>query len=144
MEREVGMRRVVVTGLGVVSSVGNNANEVLASLREARSGVAVKGFKEGIGELCGVKGLLRKVCDGLFDFYGIHGRVAPPLGEVARFLSFCGALMSYVLSCVFSAICAAIQRSNSLRRNRQVPPSLNPGISPCWASRYTVFFPALR
>ncbi|CAN7326741.1 beta-ketoacyl-ACP synthase I [Caulobacter sp. LjRoot300] len=33
------MRRVVVTGLGIVSSIGNNANEVLASLREARSGV---------------------------------------------------------------------------------------------------------
>ncbi|WP_411286998.1 beta-ketoacyl-ACP synthase I [Phenylobacterium sp.] len=33
------MRRVVVTGMGVVSSIGNTANEVLASLREARSGV---------------------------------------------------------------------------------------------------------
>ncbi|KRA57654.1 3-oxoacyl-ACP synthase [Caulobacter sp. Root656] len=33
------MRRVVVTGLGIVSSIGNNANEVLASLREAKSGV---------------------------------------------------------------------------------------------------------
>ena len=34
------MRRVVVTGMGIVSSIGNNANEVLASLREARSGIA--------------------------------------------------------------------------------------------------------
>jgi 3-oxoacyl-[acyl-carrier-protein] synthase-1 len=34
------MRRVVVTGIGIVSSIGNNANEVLASLREARSGVS--------------------------------------------------------------------------------------------------------
>ena len=33
------MRRVVVTGLGIVSSIGNNTNEVLASLREARSGI---------------------------------------------------------------------------------------------------------
>jgi 3-oxoacyl-[acyl-carrier-protein] synthase-1 len=33
------MRRVVVTGIGIVSSIGSNANEVLASLREARSGV---------------------------------------------------------------------------------------------------------
>ncbi|MFC3071252.1 beta-ketoacyl-ACP synthase I [Phenylobacterium soli] len=33
------MRRVVVTGIGVVSSIGNNANEVLASLREAKSGI---------------------------------------------------------------------------------------------------------
>ena len=34
------MRRVAVTGIGIVSSIGNNANEVLASLREARSGVS--------------------------------------------------------------------------------------------------------
>ncbi len=33
------MRRVVVTGMGIVSSIGNNAQEVLTSLREARSGV---------------------------------------------------------------------------------------------------------
>ncbi len=33
------MRRVVVTGMGIVSSIGNTTNEVLASLREARSGV---------------------------------------------------------------------------------------------------------
>ena len=33
------MRRVVVTGMGIVSSIGNNANEVTASLREARSGI---------------------------------------------------------------------------------------------------------
>ena len=34
------MRRVVVTGMGIVSSIGANAQEVLASLREARSGVS--------------------------------------------------------------------------------------------------------
>ncbi len=33
------MRRVVVTGMGIVSSVGNNTQEVLASLREAKSGI---------------------------------------------------------------------------------------------------------
>jgi 3-oxoacyl-[acyl-carrier-protein] synthase-1 len=33
------MRRVVVTGMGIVSSIGNNTNEVLASLREAKSGI---------------------------------------------------------------------------------------------------------
>ena len=33
------MRRVVVTGMGIVSSIGANAQEVLASLREAKSGV---------------------------------------------------------------------------------------------------------
>lgn len=33
------MRRVVVTGLGIVSSIGNNAQEVTASLRAGRSGI---------------------------------------------------------------------------------------------------------
>ena len=33
------MRRVVITGMGIVSSIGNNSNEVLASLREAKSGI---------------------------------------------------------------------------------------------------------
>ena len=33
------MRRVVVTGMGVVSSIGNNADEVLTSLKEAKSGI---------------------------------------------------------------------------------------------------------
>lgn len=33
------MRRVVVTGLGVVSSIGNNAEEVTASLRAGKSGI---------------------------------------------------------------------------------------------------------
>jgi len=45
------MRRVVVTGIGIVSSIGNNADEVQASLREAKSGItfsdefAEHGFK---------------------------------------------------------------------------------------------------
>ncbi|OQW52594.1 beta-ketoacyl-ACP synthase I [Candidatus Raskinella chloraquaticus] len=34
------MRRVVVTGMGIVSSIGNSTQEVLASLREAKSGIA--------------------------------------------------------------------------------------------------------
>ncbi|HEV2898496.1 MAG TPA: beta-ketoacyl-ACP synthase I [Pseudaminobacter sp.] len=34
------MRRVVVTGLGIVSSIGNNADEVQASLHDARSGIS--------------------------------------------------------------------------------------------------------
>ena len=33
------MRRVVVTGLGIVSSIGNNAQEVLGSLQAGRSGI---------------------------------------------------------------------------------------------------------
>jgi len=35
------MKRVVVTGMGIVSSIGNNTQEVLASLHEARSGISL-------------------------------------------------------------------------------------------------------
>ncbi len=41
------MRRVVVTGLGIVSSIGNNAEEVLASLKSGTSGIT---FNEDMAE----------------------------------------------------------------------------------------------
>lgn len=41
------MKRVVITGLGVISSIGNNKEEVLASLREGKSGIEfVPAFQE--------------------------------------------------------------------------------------------------
>ena len=50
------MRRVVVSGMGIVSSIGNNTQEVLASLREGRSGiVAAPRYKE-LGFRCQVHG----------------------------------------------------------------------------------------
>jgi len=48
------MRRVVVTGMGIVSSIGNNPNEVLASLREARSGVTAAPEYAELGFRCQV------------------------------------------------------------------------------------------
>src|ERR1700753_2277137 len=33
------MKRVVITGMGIVSSIGNHTQEVLASLHEAKSGI---------------------------------------------------------------------------------------------------------
>lgn len=42
------MRRVVVTGLGIVSSIGNNRDEVVESLKQGRSGI---GFAEVYKEL---------------------------------------------------------------------------------------------
>ncbi|MFZ5757521.1 MAG: beta-ketoacyl-ACP synthase I [Pseudomonadota bacterium] len=42
------MRRVVVTGMGIVGSLGNNSAEVLSSLREGRSGIR---FKEQYREI---------------------------------------------------------------------------------------------
>jgi 3-oxoacyl-[acyl-carrier-protein] synthase-1 len=41
------MKRVVITGLGIVSSIGNNADEVLASLKVGKSGIShAKSFEE--------------------------------------------------------------------------------------------------
>ena len=34
------MRRVVITGMGIVSSLGNNKEEVLASLKAGKSGIS--------------------------------------------------------------------------------------------------------
>ncbi|HEX2556365.1 MAG TPA: beta-ketoacyl-ACP synthase I [Microvirga sp.] len=50
------MRRVVVTGMGIVSSIGNNTQEVLASLREARSGISKAEDYERLGFRCQVHG----------------------------------------------------------------------------------------
>ena len=48
------MRRVAVTGMGIVSPIGNNTQEVVASLREAKSGISYseeykeKGFRSQV------------------------------------------------------------------------------------------------
>jgi len=50
------MRRVVITGMGIVSSIGNNAQEVTASLREARSGIVKADKYAELGFRCQVHG----------------------------------------------------------------------------------------
>ncbi|MEJ2433202.1 MAG: beta-ketoacyl-ACP synthase I [Pseudolabrys sp.] len=50
------MRRVVVTGMGIVSSIGNNTQEVLASLHEARSGIVKADKYAELGFRCQVHG----------------------------------------------------------------------------------------
>ncbi|MBS0241074.1 MAG: beta-ketoacyl-ACP synthase I [Proteobacteria bacterium] len=50
------MRRVVVTGMGVVSSIGNNTQEVLSSLREGRSGISRAETYAELGFKCQVHG----------------------------------------------------------------------------------------
>src|SRR3954469_12120150 len=53
---EGSMRRVVVTGMGIVSSIGNNTQEVLANLREAKSGVVRADRYAEMGFRCQVHG----------------------------------------------------------------------------------------
>ena len=50
------MRRVVVTGMGIVSSIGNNTQEVLASLHEAKSGISRADKHAELGFRCQVHG----------------------------------------------------------------------------------------
>jgi 3-oxoacyl-[acyl-carrier-protein] synthase-1 len=50
------MRRVVITGMGIVSSIGNNLDEVLVSLREARSGITIAQDYVDLGFRCHVHG----------------------------------------------------------------------------------------
>lgn len=50
------MRRVVVTGMGIVSSIGNSAQEVNASLHGARSGISKADKFEELGFRCHVHG----------------------------------------------------------------------------------------
>src|SRR3712207_1828631 len=50
------MRRVVVTGMGIVSSISNNTQEVLASLREAKSGISKAEDYAKYGFRCQVHG----------------------------------------------------------------------------------------
>ena len=50
------MRRVVITGMGIVSSIGNNVQEVTASLREAKSGIVAADKYKELGFRCQVHG----------------------------------------------------------------------------------------
>jgi 3-oxoacyl-[acyl-carrier-protein] synthase I len=61
------MRRVVVTGMGIVSSIGNNTQEVLASLREAKSGIVRAEKYAELGFRCQVHGAPRLDPDEVVD-----------------------------------------------------------------------------
>src|SRR6185437_15604561 len=50
------MRRVVITGMGIVSSIGNNTQEVLASLHDAKSGITRAEKSAELGFRCQVHG----------------------------------------------------------------------------------------
>ncbi len=61
------MRRVVVTGMGIVSSIGNNTQEVLASLREGRSGIEYNEEYAEMGFRSHVYGPINIDLDNLID-----------------------------------------------------------------------------
>ena len=61
------MRRVVVTGMGIVCSLGNNTQEVTASLREAKSGIVKADDYERYGFRSQVHGSLKVDLDTTVD-----------------------------------------------------------------------------
>ena len=61
------MRRVVITGLGIVSSIGTGAEEVTASLREARSGVVFAPKYAELGFRCQVHAPAKVDWEALVD-----------------------------------------------------------------------------
>jgi len=61
------MRRVVVTGMGIVSSIGTNKAEVLASLRDGRSGIEFSQEYQALGFRSQVHGPIRVKREELID-----------------------------------------------------------------------------
>ncbi len=61
------MRRVVVTGIGIVSSIGADAETVTASLREARSGVVAAPEYAELGFRCQVHATAKVDWESLID-----------------------------------------------------------------------------
>lgn len=61
------MRRVAVTGMGIVCSIGNNTQEVVASLRDARSGIVASEDYQRMGFRSQVHGSLKIDLDAAVD-----------------------------------------------------------------------------
>ena len=61
------MKRVVVTGLGIVSSIGNNQQEVVESLKNARSGIVFSDVYKEMGLRSQVEGAIKIELDNLID-----------------------------------------------------------------------------
>jgi 3-oxoacyl-[acyl-carrier-protein] synthase-1 len=80
------MRRAVISGLGVVSCLGNSQDEVVDSLRAGRSGIS---FNEGFKEM----GLRSQVC-GSVDLdvsEHIDRKVRRFMGDAAAYSLHCHA-----------------------------------------------------
>jgi 3-oxoacyl-[acyl-carrier-protein] synthase-1 len=61
------MRRVVVTGLGIVSSIGNNRQEVVESLKQGRSGIVFSDIYKELGFRSHIHGAVQIDMDQFID-----------------------------------------------------------------------------
>jgi 3-oxoacyl-[acyl-carrier-protein] synthase-1 len=74
------MKRVVVTGLGIVSSIGNNRNEVVDSLKQGRSGITFAKVYEDLGFRSHVHGPINIALDAF-----IYRKIKRFMGDGAAF-----------------------------------------------------------
>jgi 3-oxoacyl-[acyl-carrier-protein] synthase-1 len=74
------MQRVVVTGIGIVSSIGNSQEEVLRSLRQGRSGIEFIPQLKEFGYRCQVAGRVKS-----FEAQGIDKRFLRTMSQAARY-----------------------------------------------------------
>lgn len=61
------MKRVVITGLGIISSIGNNQNEVLTSLRQGKSGITFSQELKDSGMRSHIWGNIKLNVNGLIE-----------------------------------------------------------------------------
>ena len=87
------MKRVVVTGLGIVSPIGNNAAEVTKSLKDGTSGIEFVQEYRDLGFRSQVAGTLKVNLDELVD-----RRLRRFMGDGAAY-AFTGAQYHGCLAC---------------------------------------------
>ena len=87
------MRRAVITGLGIVSSIGNNKDEVTTSLREGRSGITFSEEFEQAGMRSQVWGKVDLDIKEHIESNIINNIKIPEVLEI------CEILISYDLQC---------------------------------------------
>ena len=82
------MRRVVITGMGIVSSIGNNTQEVLSSLHEAKSGITHAAKYKELGFRSQVAGQSVEIDRGASGVVGVdttgHERSDHPSQDIAH------------------------------------------------------------
>ena len=76
------MRRVAITGLGIVCPIGNSTQEVTASLHDARSGITKAGDYQRMGFRSQVEGSLK------VDLDTVDRRARRFMGDGAAFAWF--------------------------------------------------------
>ena len=97
------MKRVVITGIGIVSSIGNNKNEVLESLKTGKSGVEFSPEYQELGFRSHVYAPIRLVPEELID---------------RKFMRFMGDGAAYAFLAMKEAIADAGLGSDNISSNR--------------------------